>query len=141
MNDSIRCGQTKSAAAIVGFCCEKRLEQVCLYFIGHTDPSIAQTDENIFPPNEVAAFKGRLRFSGEIDNAGFQGELAAIRHRVARIHREIENDLRNLARIGFDMRAVFLLMQMTHDGNVFADERSEERRVGKECRSRWSPYH
>jgi ABC-type arginine transport system permease subunit len=24
--------------------------------------------------------------------------------------------------------------------NIFAD-RSEERRVGKECRSRWSPYH
>ena len=22
-----------------------------------------------------------------------------------------------------------------------AAERSEERRVGKECRSRWSPYH
>ena len=26
--------------------------------------------------------------------------------------------------------------------NSFSDEmRSEERRVGKECRSRWSPYH
>ena len=25
-------------------------------------------------------------------------------------------------------------------GNVI-DLRSEERRVGKECRSRWSPYH
>ena len=24
---------------------------------------------------------------------------------------------------------------------LLADERSEERRVGKECRSRWSPYH
>ena len=23
----------------------------------------------------------------------------------------------------------------------FENERSEERRVGKECRSRWSPYH
>ena len=23
----------------------------------------------------------------------------------------------------------------------FDDDRSEERRVGKECRSRWSPYH
>ena len=23
----------------------------------------------------------------------------------------------------------------------FRDARSEERRVGKECRSRWSPYH
>src|SRR2546422_6642803 len=27
------------------------------------------------------------------------------------------------------------------DGDTFADLRSEERRVGKECRSRWSPYH
>ena len=26
-------------------------------------------------------------------------------------------------------------------GRVDANERSEERRVGKECRSRWSPYH
>ena len=25
--------------------------------------------------------------------------------------------------------------------HLFHDERSEERRVGKECRSRWSPYH
>jgi len=24
---------------------------------------------------------------------------------------------------------------------LLLDERSEERRVGKECRSRWSPYH
>ena len=24
---------------------------------------------------------------------------------------------------------------------VKAEDRSEERRVGKECRSRWSPYH
>ena len=33
------------------------------------------------------------------------------------------------------------------DGSMLKDEgirqilRSEERRVGKECRSRWSPYH
>ena len=26
-------------------------------------------------------------------------------------------------------------------GEIFAILRSEERRVGKECRSRWSPYH
>src|SRR5258706_6709467 len=26
-------------------------------------------------------------------------------------------------------------------GHPVPDERSEERRVGKECRSRWSPYH
>ena len=30
-----------------------------------------------------------------------------------------------------------------YDSSVISDEdaRSEERRVGKECRSRWSPYH
>ena len=29
------------------------------------------------------------------------------------------------------------------EGSALSDEqgRSEERRVGKECRSRWSPYH
>ena len=27
------------------------------------------------------------------------------------------------------------------DDNWFIIDRSEERRVGKECRSRWSPYH
>src|ERR1043166_6044264 len=26
-------------------------------------------------------------------------------------------------------------------GDLFLEDRSEERRVGKECRSRWSPYH
>src|SRR5687768_11228512 len=28
-----------------------------------------------------------------------------------------------------------------HELLVFVEHRSEERRVGKECRSRWSPYH
>ena len=27
------------------------------------------------------------------------------------------------------------------DGTLEIPDRSEERRVGKECRSRWSPYH
>ena len=33
-----------------------------------------------------------------------------------------------------------LVMQMT-DTPFVIQKRSEERRVGKECRSRWSPYH
>ena len=28
-----------------------------------------------------------------------------------------------------------------HEYHITAGMRSEERRVGKECRSRWSPYH
>ena len=30
---------------------------------------------------------------------------------------------------------------VTFEASDFDDIRSEERRVGKECRSRWSPYH
>ena len=30
---------------------------------------------------------------------------------------------------------------MTHIQFIITATRSEERRVGKECRSRWSPYH
>jgi len=34
-----------------------------------------------------------------------------------------------------------MLVQKLITNAVLEDGRSEERRVGKECRSRWSPYH
>ena len=40
--------------------------------------------------------------------------------------------------IGFLLFAVCLDILLTF---WLVDDRSEERRVGKECRSRWSPYH
>ena len=33
------------------------------------------------------------------------------------------------------------LLTLADDPTVKLEVRSEERRVGKECRSRWSPYH
>src|ERR1017187_3755762 len=35
----------------------------------------------------------------------------------------------------------FVTNRQIRFGEAFYDTRSEERRVGKECRSRWSPYH
>src|SRR5882762_11583029 len=53
------------------------------------------------------------------------------------------NALRNAALIGYTEVRTYQVTDMT--GKVRAQEsgqmRSEERRVGKECRSRWSPYH
>ena len=34
-----------------------------------------------------------------------------------------------------------LFLRNTFSGKKISEVRSEERRVGKECRSRWSPYH
>ena len=36
---------------------------------------------------------------------------------------------------------IFRIASMTKPITAAAAMRSEERRVGKECRSRWSPYH
>ena len=49
--------------------------------------------------------------------------------------------------VGVSMRIVDVDMvtplcsQVTYEGLLDDIFRSEERRVGKECRSRWSPYH
>ena len=36
---------------------------------------------------------------------------------------------------------IFIEKYMPNARGEFVKVRSEERRVGKECRSRWSPYH
>src|SRR3712207_7148702 len=38
-------------------------------------------------------------------------------------------------------RAAFPDLRITVEDLLAEGDRSEERRVGKECRSRWSPYH
>ena len=55
----------------------------------------------------------------------------------------------DLVVIRFDDRVSVMFGRCHHRGALLADgrvegpnlTRSEERRVGKECRSRWSPYH
>ena len=68
------------------------------------------------------------------------GEGAAIREVLS--HKSVETAVM----VDLDEKVVECAKEYLpsfHDGS-FSDERatrSEERRVGKECRSRWSPYH
>ena len=41
----------------------------------------------------------------------------------------------------YEGNPVDLQMEKVISADAIFDDRSEERRVGKECRSRWSPYH
>ena len=41
----------------------------------------------------------------------------------------------------FDFRPLGLAIREAREKAGLSRNRSEERRVGKECRSRWSPYH
>ena len=43
--------------------------------------------------------------------------------------------------ISVDSPVVAITNVTVIDGTGASAQRSEERRVGKECRSRWSPYH
>src|SRR5256714_13912522 len=43
--------------------------------------------------------------------------------------------------IGDHRASPFALLAITFTNKAAGEMRSEERRVGKECRSRWSPYH
>ena len=81
--------------------------------------------------------------------------------RVPIVYNEVEMNLSEATYVVFDVETTGLsaiyndLIQVAaskmYKGNVIAEfdefinfghtTRSEERRVGKECRSRWSPYH
>src|SRR6202011_5268227 len=56
---------------------------------------------------------------------GSQSQAATTWHGIARIHSQIQNDLRELAGIDFDVSALFLTVQMGNDGDVFAQETQE----------------
>src|SRR5256886_4650126 len=65
---------------------------------------------------------------------------------VKQMGEKVENcriSLRNLRHeILNEIKKLEKSKEATQDDVRFAEEqRSEERRVGKECRSRWSPYH
>ena len=53
----------------------------------------------------------------------------------------MQNAWREMVLLHANARKELLVMVGLSARAVFQVQRSEERRVGKECRSRWSPYH
>ena len=50
-------------------------------------------------------------------------------------------DLNQLSQLAPIFRELFKGYHVSRRDAELYSQRSEERRVGKECRSRWSPYH
>src|SRR5256885_16715787 len=51
------------------------------------------------------------------------------------------NEEKTIGRVVASAKNFADLVVVCDDGSTDGTARSEERRVGKECRSRWSPYH
>ena len=73
--------------------------------------------------------------SKQIANLGLRSSLRKNGNQFA-----IENQHSNILRIGI-LEPAMKKLQKALFGEMDDNGRSEERRVGKECRSRWSPYH
>ena len=94
---------------------------------------------NYHPHGDTAVYDTMVRMAQDfsmrmptIDGQGNFGSIdgdspAAYRYTEARLNKVAEELLRDIDKETVDFSPNF--------------DRSEERRVGKECRSRWSPYH
>ena len=76
-------------------------------------------------------------FEAYVTNAGkySEGQLVGETLKFPTTAQEVEALLKRIGVDGVRYQEIFIT---SFDGDVL---RSEERRVGKECRSRWSPYH
>ena len=89
---------------------------------------------------EYANFEYEVRFL----RAFFYFELVKRYQNVPLIEKVLTlQEANNVEQASSDVIFKFIISECTEadiTGNAFV-ARSEERRVGKECRSRWSPYH
>ena len=122
--DAITRSQTEPAMIVLG--CEERLEQTRFGFVVHSAAGIDNADDDVRARNTLAAQKWWMILGRQIDNRCFHCKPAAFWHGIARVDREVENDLSDLAGIDPDVNAFLLVMQMARNRNIFA-EQSEQR--------------
>src|SRR3989442_14825400 len=88
----------------------------------------------------------RMPFVARGSGTGLSGGALPVENGIvislARMNRILEVDFPN-ARVVVEPGVINLDVtgRIEHNEYFYAPDRSEERRVGKECRSRWSPYH
>ena len=73
------------------------------------------------------------------------GGVVIYRGKILALYKSYKNRYEGWVLPKGTVEAVFTAVEPEPEGLPFTDvtsgDRSEERRVGKECRSRWSPYH
>src|SRR2546429_102804 len=89
-------------------------------------------------------FEGQIAPVAKGDNGHFQMRIESyVLHHLARESLLVSFRVYILGPSMLEGRDFCVRVKVLHVTSVAGrnDERSEERRVGKECRSRWSPYH
>src|SRR5256885_15764176 len=94
-------------------------------------------------PPRSTLFPYTTLFRSVLAARGGGGEVHAVRVDLAQKAELTRAEGLHVGRVclGDVARGVDLVVHGQHGALVARLGRSEERRVGKECRSRWSPYH
>src|SRR3989338_10169344 len=125
---------------------------------GTSESRKADAARRIVATLQLAAQEYRLAFTGgRLTNPAEAEEAAlfiaaargSVRQLPARLAAQVDGGIAAIgllvARSGpadsLALAAVDIERHLSLALGVALDERSEERRIGKECRSRWSPYH
>src|ERR1700731_1547263 len=103
MDNAVTSCEAEAASLLIAFGGEKWLEEMGFDLFAHSIAGVGDLDQSVVAGNKVAAVERRFRLPRKINNRSLERELAAFGHRVARIHSQIENDLRNLAWVCFDV--------------------------------------
>src|SRR6202040_1879655 len=104
-NNAVTGGEAESAACSLPFSRKERLKQVRFHFVAHANAVVDHSNRDVIAGRKIVDSRSRLSIFAQGGDARLENQSAAVRHRVARVDREIKNDLRELTRIGFDMRA------------------------------------
>ena len=78
--------------------------------------------------------------AGKKENLAFIGQTGNYANSVKALAERMANDTQKVIDV-YDVAYSSLHENIMLDLSSGSLTRSEERRVGKECRSRWSPYH
>ena len=111
---------------------------------GCRQPADAEVDKGKTAPQAISitiapAHRQTLERTAEMQGALFARESATISSEVEGGIAQVDADFGDTVRAGQVMLRINPREYLLRVGT--AQARSEERRVGKECRSRWSPYH
>src|SRR3712207_5280056 len=94
-----------------------------------------QTDQHLGKLTYVRVYSGKLSSGSPVLNS-----TKDRKERIGKIYQMHANKREEREGVGAGQIVAVVGLKQTTTGDTLCD-RSEERRVGKECRSRWSPYH
>ena len=117
-DDPVDGGQAQASTLAAALGREERLEDLCAGLRVHPHPGVAHRQHHMRTRRRAPVLPD-VRLV-EFDVGGLDGEIAALRHRVARVDRQVHDDLFELARVGVD--AVEGRIERRHQPDVLADQ-------------------